>query len=109
MTVTPSCVCYVAIQNKHVLNLSKLSEPVHHALAAAIGRFWRQCGALEIVSQYTAGSILLAPAAVARRLMVGGKIALDAAERDELQRRMRATTIAVRDRQRAEISPLPRA
>ena len=35
--------------------------------------------------------------------MVGGKIALDAAERHELRRRMRATTIAVRDRQRAEI------
>ncbi len=35
--------------------------------------------------------------------MVRGKIALDTAERQELQRRMRATTIAVRDRQRAQI------
>jgi transposase len=35
--------------------------------------------------------------------MVRGKITLDAAERHELQHRMRATTIAVRDRQRAEI------
>ena len=35
--------------------------------------------------------------------MVGGKIVLEAAERQELERRMRATTIAVRDRQRAEI------
>jgi transposase len=35
--------------------------------------------------------------------MVRSKIALDGAERQELQRRMRATTIAVRDRQRAEI------
>jgi len=35
--------------------------------------------------------------------MVRSKIALDAAESRELQRRIRATTIAVRDRQRAEI------
>jgi len=35
--------------------------------------------------------------------MVRGKITLDTAERHELQHRMRATTIAVRDRQRAEI------
>ena len=35
--------------------------------------------------------------------MVGGKIVLEAAERQELERRMRATTIAVRDRQRAAI------
>jgi transposase len=36
-------------------------------------------------------------------LMVGGKIVLEGAERQELERRMRASTIAVRDRQRAEI------
>jgi transposase len=35
--------------------------------------------------------------------MVGGNIVLEAAERQELERRARATTIAVRDRQRAEI------
>ena len=35
--------------------------------------------------------------------MVRGEIALDAGERLELQRRIRATTVAVRDRQRAEI------
>lgn len=35
--------------------------------------------------------------------MARSKIALDAAERQELQRRLRATRIAVRDRQRAEI------
>ena len=35
--------------------------------------------------------------------MVGSKITLDAKERQELQRRTRALTIAVRDRQRAEI------
>ena len=35
--------------------------------------------------------------------MVGGKVVLEAAERKELERRVRATTIAVRDRQRAEI------
>jgi transposase len=35
--------------------------------------------------------------------MVGGKIVLEGAERQELERRMRASTIAVRDRQRAEI------
>jgi transposase len=35
--------------------------------------------------------------------MVRSKIALDSAERQELQRRTRATAIAVRDRQRAEI------
>ena len=35
--------------------------------------------------------------------MVGSKIALDPRESRELQRRTRATTIAVRDRQRAEI------
>src|SRR6516225_847950 len=35
--------------------------------------------------------------------MVGNALALEAGERQELQRRMRATTIAVRDRQRAEI------
>ena len=35
--------------------------------------------------------------------MVGGKIVLEADERQELERRTRATTIAVRDRQRAEI------
>ena len=35
--------------------------------------------------------------------MVRGKITLGAAERHELEHRMRATTIAVRDRQRAEI------
>ena len=36
-------------------------------------------------------------------MMVGGKIVLEADERQELERRTRATTIAVRDRQRAEI------
>jgi len=35
--------------------------------------------------------------------MIGGKIVLEGAERQELERRMRASTIAVRDRQRAEI------
>jgi transposase len=35
--------------------------------------------------------------------MVGGKVVLEAAERQELERRGRATTIAMRDRQRAEI------
>ena len=35
--------------------------------------------------------------------MVSGKVVLEAAERKELERRVRATTIAVRDRQRAEI------
>ena len=35
--------------------------------------------------------------------MVGSKIALDPRESRELQRRTRATTIAVRDRQRAEM------
>ena len=35
--------------------------------------------------------------------MVGGKIILEGAERQELERRMRASRIAVRDRQRAEI------
>jgi hypothetical protein len=35
--------------------------------------------------------------------MARGTIALDGAEREELQRRMRATTVAVRDRRRAEI------
>jgi len=35
--------------------------------------------------------------------MVGKAIALAAGERQELEHRMRATTIAVRDRQRAEI------
>jgi transposase len=35
--------------------------------------------------------------------MVGSKAVLEAAERQELERRVRATTIAVRDRQRAEI------
>ena len=35
--------------------------------------------------------------------MVGGKIVLEGAERQELERRMRASTIAVRDRQRAAI------
>src|SRR6516225_8703437 len=38
MTVTPSCVCDVAIQNEHVFTLSKLSAPLHHGVAAAIGR-----------------------------------------------------------------------
>jgi hypothetical protein len=36
--------------------------------------------------------------------MVRGKITLDAAERHELQHRIQATMIAVRDRQRAEIT-----
>jgi transposase len=36
-------------------------------------------------------------------LMVGGKIVLEGAERQELERRMRASRIAVRDRQRAAI------
>ena len=35
--------------------------------------------------------------------MIGGKIVLEAGERQELERRVRATTIAFRDRQRAEI------
>ena len=35
--------------------------------------------------------------------MVGGQIVLEGAERQELERRMRATTVTVRDRQRAEI------
>jgi transposase len=35
--------------------------------------------------------------------MVAGKVVLEAAERKELEHRVRATTIAVRDRQRAEI------
>ena len=35
--------------------------------------------------------------------MIGGKVVLEAGERQELERRVRATTIAVRDRQRAEI------
>jgi hypothetical protein len=42
-----------------------------------------------------------------RRVMVGGKVMLEAAERQELKRRVRAMTFAVRDRQRAEII-LPR-
>ena len=35
--------------------------------------------------------------------MVRGQVTLEAGERQELQRRVRATTVAVRDRQRAEI------
>ena len=35
--------------------------------------------------------------------MIGGKVVLEAGERRELERRVRATTITVRDRQRAEI------
>ena len=35
--------------------------------------------------------------------MIGGKVVLEAGEKHELERRVRAMTIAVRDRQRAEI------
>src|SRR5215831_20537778 len=35
--------------------------------------------------------------------MIGGKVVLEAGEKQELERRVRAMTIAVRDRQRAQI------
>jgi DNA-directed RNA polymerase specialized sigma24 family protein len=40
---------------------------------------------------------------VAGEMVARSKIILDAAESRELQRRIKATTVAVRDRQRAEI------
>jgi len=39
--------------------------------------------------------------------MVGGKIVLEGAERQELERRMRASRIAVRDRQRRSFCWVP--